>query len=29
VLQLIRFANLLGNSLDYVIYRLSFGRWGG
>ena len=29
VLQMIRFANLLGNSWDYLIYRASFGKWGG
>jgi len=29
VLRMIRLGNLMGNSLDYLIYRLSFGRWGG
>jgi AhpD family alkylhydroperoxidase len=28
VLAMIRAANLLGNSLDYLLYRVSFGRWG-
>ncbi len=27
-LQMIRAGNLLGNTLDYVLYRISFGRWG-
>lgn len=27
-LVLIRSGNLLGNSWDYLLYRLSFGRWG-
>lgn len=27
-LEMIRVGNLLGNSLDYVLYRISFGRWG-
>jgi hypothetical protein len=29
VLRLIRMGNLGGNTLDYWLYRLSFGRWGG
>lgn len=29
MLQLIRLGNLLGNSWDYLIYRLSFGKWPG
>jgi AhpD family alkylhydroperoxidase len=29
VLRLIRMGNLGGNSLDYWLFRLSFGRWGG
>jgi AhpD family alkylhydroperoxidase len=28
MLRMIRIANLLGNSFDYVLYRLSFGKWG-
>jgi len=28
VLEVIRFGNLAGNSLDYLLYRASFGRWG-
>ncbi len=28
VLQMIRIGNLVGNSGDYLLYRLSFGRWG-
>ena len=28
ILRMIRMANLLGNSLDYLIYRMSFGRKG-
>jgi AhpD family alkylhydroperoxidase len=28
-LRTIRIGNLLGNTFDYVLYRLSFGRWGG
>jgi AhpD family alkylhydroperoxidase len=27
-LRLIQMGNLLGNTFDYVIYRVSFGRWG-
>jgi len=29
MLRMIRMGNLLGNSWDYLIYRISFGRWGG
>jgi len=29
ILRMIRMANLLGNSWDYLIYRISFGRKGG
>jgi AhpD family alkylhydroperoxidase len=29
ILRMIRMANLLGNSWDYLIYRISFGRSGG
>jgi len=29
ILRMIRMGNLLGNSWDYLIYRLSFGRKGG
>jgi len=29
ILRMIRMANLLGNSWDYFIYRISFGRKGG
>jgi AhpD family alkylhydroperoxidase len=29
ILRMIRMANLLGNSWDYLIYRMSFGRRGG
>ncbi|MBN1629425.1 MAG: carboxymuconolactone decarboxylase family protein [Thermoleophilia bacterium] len=28
-LRMIRLGNLLGNTSDYVLHRLSFGRWGG
>lgn len=28
VLRMIRTGNLLGNTADYILYRLSFGRWG-
>lgn len=28
-LRTIQMGNLLGNTADYVLYRLSFGRWGG
>lgn len=27
-LQMIQMGNLLGNTLDYMLYRVSFGRWG-
>jgi AhpD family alkylhydroperoxidase len=27
-LRMIRMGNLLGNTWDYVLYRVSFGRWG-
>lgn len=27
-LRMIRIGNLVGNTADYVLYRLSFGRWG-
>ncbi|MEA2086399.1 MAG: carboxymuconolactone decarboxylase family protein, partial [Chloroflexota bacterium] len=27
VLRMIRLGNLSGNSLDYLLYRISFGRW--
>lgn len=29
VLHLIRTGNLLGNSTDWLLHKLSFGRWGG
>jgi AhpD family alkylhydroperoxidase len=29
VLRMIRMGNLMGNTMDYVLYRVSFGRWGG
>jgi len=29
ILRMIRFGNLSGNSLDYLLYRLSFGKLGG
>ena len=29
VLRMIRLGNLVGNSCDYLLYRISFGRWGG
>jgi len=29
LLRLISIGNLWGNTLDYILYRLSFGRWGG
>lgn len=29
VLRMIRVGNLMGNTLDYLLYRLSFGRLGG
>ena len=28
VLRMIRLGNLAGNSCDYLLYRISFGRWG-
>jgi AhpD family alkylhydroperoxidase len=28
VLLVIRMGNLMGNTMDYVLYRISFGRWG-
>ncbi|MFW6136286.1 MAG: hypothetical protein ACOC7N_05650 [Chloroflexota bacterium] len=28
VLRMIRMGNLLGNTVDYLLYRVSFGRWG-
>jgi AhpD family alkylhydroperoxidase len=28
-LRMIQSGNLSGNTLDYLIYRISFGRWGG
>jgi AhpD family alkylhydroperoxidase len=28
VLRLMRFANLIGNSLDYLLFKVSFGYWG-
>lgn len=28
ILRMIRIGNLLGNLGDYILYRLSFGRWG-
>jgi AhpD family alkylhydroperoxidase len=28
VLRVIRIGNLMGNTMDYVLYRVSFGRWG-
>lgn len=29
ILRMIRMGNLTGNTLDYMLYRLSFGLWGG
>jgi len=29
MLRMIRLGNLLGNSWDYLIYRMSFGKWRG
>jgi len=29
VLRMIRMGNLLGNTFDYILYRISFGRLGG
>jgi AhpD family alkylhydroperoxidase len=28
VLRVIRIGNLMGNTMDYLLYRVSFGRWG-
>ncbi len=28
VLRIIRMGNLMGNTWDYLLYRISFGRWG-
>ncbi len=28
MLRMIRMGNLMGNSWDYFLYRISFGRWG-
>ncbi|MFO8035776.1 MAG: carboxymuconolactone decarboxylase family protein [Anaerolineales bacterium] len=28
ILRMIRSGNLMGNSFDYLLYKLSFGRWG-
>ena len=28
VLRMIRMGNLLGNTWDYLLYKISFGRWG-
>jgi len=28
VLRMIRMGNLMGNSWDYILHRISFGRWG-
>jgi hypothetical protein len=28
VLRVIRMGNLMGNTIDYVLYRVTFGRWG-
>jgi AhpD family alkylhydroperoxidase len=28
ILRLMRFGNLIGNSLDYLLFRISFGYWG-
>jgi AhpD family alkylhydroperoxidase len=28
LLGMIRIGNLLGNTWDYILYRISFGRWG-
>ena len=27
MLRMIRLGNLMGNTLDYILFRLSFGRW--
>ena len=29
ILRMIRAGNLTGNTLDYFLHRISFGRWGG
>ncbi|MFC2009044.1 hypothetical protein ACFLUT_03220 [Chloroflexota bacterium] len=29
VLRLIRMGNLMGNTWDYFLHRISFGKWGG
>ena len=29
MLRMIRLGNLLGNSWDYLLYRISLGKWGG
>ena len=29
VLRMIRLGNLVGNSFDYLLYRLTFSKWGG
>lgn len=29
ILRMIRVGNLTGNSWDYLLFRISFGRWGG
>lgn len=28
ILRMMRLANLMGNSLDYLLYKISFGFWG-
>ncbi|NLO28028.1 MAG: carboxymuconolactone decarboxylase family protein [Actinobacteria bacterium] len=28
-LRMIRVGNLMGNTVDYLLHRISFGRWGG
>jgi AhpD family alkylhydroperoxidase len=28
ILRMMRMGNLIGNSLDFIIYRISFGLWG-
>lgn len=28
ILRMIRVGNLMGNTWDYILYRISFGRWG-
>jgi len=28
ILRMMRMANLIGNSLDYLLYKISFGFWG-